>query len=194
MTERQRHRQRERERSRLHAESPTWDSILGPQDQALGQRQHMEIFQKEIKGSSINLPCFRAPSSLGYPLYLICDPNKGSKSPGIVPIYFFKDFIYLFIEMQREREREREAETQAEGEAGSMQRARRGTRSRVSRITPWAEGGAKPLCHRGCPLKLFFKEYFLTPHFAGEGFALLPFASPFCHLQFYFPTVTRYFH
>ena len=35
---------------------------------------------------------------------------------------------------------EREAETQAEGEAGSMQGARRGTRSRVSRIMPWAEG------------------------------------------------------
>ena len=49
-----------------------------------------------------------------------------------------------------EREREEE-ETQAEGEAGSMQGARHGTRSRVSRITPWAEGGAKPLSHRGCP-------------------------------------------
>ena len=45
----------------------------------------------------------------------------------------------------------REAETQAEEEAGSMQEARRGTRSRVSRITPWAEGGAKPLSHPGCP-------------------------------------------
>ena len=37
-------------------------------------------------------------------------------------------------------EREREAETQAEGEAGSMQGARRGTRSRVSRIASWAKG------------------------------------------------------
>ena len=51
--------------------------------------------------------------------------------------YFFKRF-YLFI---HERERAREAETQAEGEAGSMQGALRGTRSLVSRITPWAEGG-----------------------------------------------------
>ena len=49
------------------------------------------------------------------------------------------------------RDPEREAETQAEGEAGSMQGARRGTRSRFSRIIPWAAGGAKPLCHRGCP-------------------------------------------
>ena len=44
---------------------------------------------------------------------------------------------------------QREAETQAEGEAGSMQGARRGTRSQVSRIIPWAEGGAKPLSHLG---------------------------------------------
>ena len=35
---------------------------------------------------------------------------------------------------------EREAETQEEGEAGSMPGARRGTRSRVSRIAPWAKG------------------------------------------------------
>ena len=49
------------------------------------------------------------------------------------------------------RDTEREAETQAEGEAGSTQGARRGTQSWVSRITPWAEGGAKPLSHPGCP-------------------------------------------
>ena len=40
----------------------------------------------------------------------------------------------------REREEEREAETQAEGEAGSTQEVQRRTRSRDSRITPWAEG------------------------------------------------------
>ena len=38
------------------------------------------------------------------------------------------------------RDTEREAETQAEEAAGPMQGARRGTRFRVSRITPWAEG------------------------------------------------------
>ena len=47
--------------------------------------------------------------------------------------------------------REREVETQAEGEAGYMQGAQRGTRSWVSRITPWAEGSTKPLTHLGCP-------------------------------------------
>ena len=51
----------------------------------------------------------------------------------------------------RDTEREREAESQAEGEAGSMQGARHRIRSWVSRITPWAEGGAKPLSHPGCP-------------------------------------------
>ena len=51
-----------------------------------------------------------------------------------------------------EREREREEETQVEGEAGSMQGAQCGTRSQVSRIRSWAEGGAKPLSHPGCPI------------------------------------------
>ena len=45
------------------------------------------------------------------------------------------DFLrfYLFI-----HDRERQTDTQAEGEADSIQGARRGTRSGVSRITPWA--------------------------------------------------------
>ena len=50
----------------------------------------------------------------------------------------------------------------AEREAGSMQGARCGTRSRVSRIMPLAEGGAKPLSHQGCPVRrfklIFFRE------------------------------------
>ena len=60
---------------------------------------------------------------------------------------FFK-FIYSFM---KDTEKEREAETQAEGEAGSMQAARRGTRSWDSRIRPWAEGSTKLLSHLGCP-------------------------------------------
>ena len=59
----------------------------------------------------------------------------------------------------RDREREREAETQAEGEAGSLQGARPGTRSRVSRITLWAEGGAKPLSYSGWPEFHIFTEF-----------------------------------
>ena len=68
----------------------------------------------------------------------------------------FKDFIYLFM-----RDAQREAETQAEGEVGSMQEAQGGTRSGVSRIMPWAAGGAKPLHHRGCPPYLFYWCYSL---------------------------------
>ena len=61
-------------------------------------------------------------------------------------------FIYLFM-----RDTEREAETQAEGEARSMQGARCGTPSQVSRVMPWAEGDAKPLGHPGCPASLNLK-------------------------------------
>ena len=67
---------------------------------------------------------------------------------------FLKNFIYLFM---RDTEREREAETQAEGVAGSMQGAGYGTQSWVSRITPWTEGGTKPLSHPGCPHDVRFK-------------------------------------
>ena len=66
---------------------------------------------------------------------------------------YLKDFIYLFM-----TDREREAEIQAEGEAGSMQGAQCGTWSRVSRIRLWAEGGAKPLSHPGCPKPDFLND------------------------------------
>ena len=68
---------------------------------------------------------------------------------------------YLFIH----RHREKEAQTQAEGEAGSMQGARCGTRSRVPRITPQVAGGAKPLRHRGCPRSTFLIKEILNYFF-----------------------------
>ena len=46
---------------------------------------------------------------------------------------------------QRERQRHRQREKQAPC------REPHGTRSRVSRIRPWAEVGAKPLSHPGLP-------------------------------------------
>ena len=55
----------------------------------------------------------------------------------------------------RDIQKEREAETQAEGEAGSTQGARGGTRSQVSRIRPWADGGTKLLSHLGLPRSEF---------------------------------------
>ena len=57
-----------------------------------------------------------------------------------LPLLFFLRF-YLFIH-------ERHRNTSREREAGSTQEARHGTRSRVSRIRPWAIG-AQPLSHPG---------------------------------------------
>ena len=79
---------------------------------------------------------------------------------------FFLRF-YLFIH-ERPTEREREAETQAEGEAGSMQGARRGIQFQISRIRPWAEGGAKPLSHPGSPTFPFF----VMDPYANDGLGL----------------------
>ena len=62
---------------------------------------------------------------------------------------FLKKIFYLFIhDRQTDRHTHThththtEAETQAEGEAGSMQEARCGTRSWVSRITPGLKAAA----------------------------------------------------
>ena len=67
--------------------------------------------------------------------------TEGEKEKMVVALdkkdLFLEKRFYLFI---HERHREREAKTQAEGEAGSMQGAQCRTRSRDSRITPWAEG------------------------------------------------------
>ena len=64
----------------------------------------------------------------------------------------------------RDAQTETKAETQAEGEAGSMQGARCGTRSPVSRIKPWAEGSAKPLSHPGCPTSRLSKWFRATTY------------------------------
>ena len=61
----------------------------------------------------------------------------------------------------RDTDTERVPEAQAEGEAGSMQGAQRGTRFRVSRITPWEEDGAKPSAEPpGLPCHLNFYSIF----------------------------------
>ena len=49
----------------------------------------------------------------------------------------------------------KDTQREAEGEAGSTQEACRWTRPLVSRISPRAEGSAKPLSHPGCPCFLF---------------------------------------
>ena len=89
---------------------------------------------------------------------LLCpweEASLGSSPPHLEPDWsFLLLIIILFLKKNYlfTRHTHREAETQTEGEAGSMQGARRGTRSLVSSIRPWAEGGTKSLSHLGCPI------------------------------------------
>ena len=55
---------------------------------------------------------------------------------------------------ERERERERQRHRQREKQAPCRE-PDVGLDPGVSRITPWAAGGAKPLCHWGCPDNYF---------------------------------------
>ena len=52
----------------------------------------------------------------------------------------------------------REAETQAEGEAGSLQGARRGTRSRDPGSHPEPKADAQPLSHPGAPGRYLLED------------------------------------
>ena len=51
----------------------------------------------------------------------------------------------------RDTETEKEEETQAEGEVGSLQGARRGTRSRILGSHPKPKADTQPLSHPGTP-------------------------------------------
>ena len=68
------------------------------------------------------------------------------------------------------RDSDREAEKQAEGEAGSMQGARRGTQSWVSRIAPQAKGRSEtaepPRDPRFVPLKIYLKDAWVAQWFS----------------------------
>ena len=114
-----------------------WDWFPGSWDHALSQ------------GLTLN-PWATQASLLNVFSHVLVDPLYiflGEMSMHVLcHFFFFFLIIYLLV-----RETEREAETQAKGEAGSTQGARCGTWSRVSRITPWTEGGTKPLSHPGCP-------------------------------------------
>ena len=56
----------------------------------------------------------------------------------------------------RERQRHRQREKQA-----PCREPNTGLDPRVSRIRPCAEGSAKSLSQRGCPMKYYLKKYFL---------------------------------
>ena len=73
-------------------------------------------------------------------------------------MFFFNDFIYLFL---RDREREREAETQAEGETGSMhQEPDVGLDPGSPGSRPGPKAGAKRLRHPGIPDSIIFNLTF----------------------------------
>ena len=75
----------------------------------------------------------------------------------IYVVFFLTNILFIYLWQTRGGW----ADTQAEGEAGSMQGAWRGTQSQVSRITPWAEGDAKPVSHQGCPELINLIEAYL---------------------------------
>ena len=66
--------------------------------------------------------------------------------------FFFKDFIYLFIEMQRVRERERERQRHRQREKQAPCREPDvGLDPRTLGSCPGPKAGAKPLSHPGIP-------------------------------------------
>ena len=79
----------------------------------------------------------------------------------VINLFFFLK-IYLFIH-ERHRERERGRDT-GRGRSRSMQGARCGTRFWVSRITPWAESGAKWLSHQCCPQVINLSKDWFAKH------------------------------
>ena len=79
-----------------------------------------------------------------------------------VYLHFLKDFIYLFL-----RDREREAEPQTEGEAGSLQGARRGTRSWDPGVMAWARGRCSTAQPRAPTEDLLLAR--VAPHLRGHS-------------------------
>ena len=76
-------------------------------------------------------------------------PSASSIPASCSPSFF--SFFLRFYLLIHEKHTQRETETQAKGEAGSMQGARCGTPSQVSRSHPGPKAGAKPLSHPGIP-------------------------------------------
>ena len=71
-----------------------------------------------------------------------------------IKIYFLMNnynFFFFKIYLRKSRSRGGRGRGKGRSRVPAEQGAQRGTRSQVSRITPQAEGGAKPLSHPGCP-------------------------------------------
>ena len=90
--------------------------------------------------------------SFGYCEY--ASMNMGVQIPVQVHLFILFLFLFFFLrfylfmretERQRHKQREKQAPCRELGVGLDP-------RSPVSRITPWAEGCAKPLSHPGCPV------------------------------------------
>ena len=82
--------------------------------------------------------------------------EKLEEAPGrpVVLCFVFKIFILFIHEGNRERKRERQRHRQREKQAPCRE-PDVGLEPWVSRITPGAQGGAKPLSHPGSPGPVF---------------------------------------
>ena len=133
--------QKEKETLRW-AGSLTWDSIPGPWDHDLSQRQMPNLGGAQFGLLLIKLlwtsvyQFFCGLKLCSVALVLIWAPfltlTLGKVSLCRTFFFFFLKILFIYS-WEAHRERAREAETQAEGEAGSMQGAQRGTRSQVSK-------------------------------------------------------------
>ena len=99
----------------------------------------------------------------------------GSVSPAPcthdILLFFFIRFYLLMRHREREGEREtkRQRHRQRDKQAPCMEpNMGHGTQSWVSRITSWAEGGAKPLSHPGCLIAFYLYKGSL------HGFHIFP--------------------
>ena len=74
--------------------------------------------------------------------------------PQTLEFYFLSFFLRFYSFIHRDRERERQRHKQREKQASHREPDVR--LDPGSPGSPWAAGGAKPLCHRGCLNHIFF--------------------------------------
>ena len=140
------------------------DSISGLQDHAPGQRQALNRRATQVspflayltRMKNDNFHNIQRKNQANGTCLADRVKQRSWRFPLVLQFVCFLIF-YLFMR-DTHKEKERCRDTGREREAGSMQEAQCGTRSRVSWTTPWAKGGAKPLSHQGCPSSFFRKK------------------------------------
>ena len=99
---------------------------------------YVETKRKKIKRNPIFHFLILQQKTLQPPLSFLCMWHT-QRYTSSAALYFFLRFIYLFMIDTHTHTRGEGAKTQEEGEAGSMLRAQRRTRSQDPRVTPWAK-------------------------------------------------------